>query len=170
MIVENGTNVKFVTGTKKGLTGKIVGNFKFNGHIHYGVKLDNGIGHSGTIYDSKCYPTDGTKTYWNGSFESVAENLLEIIFEPKCGDEVEVSSSEKDWFRRIFIAKASENQIMCVSIHDNHIYQNNITEIPFNVYTWRFMRPIQKPKVIEVTLKEIAKLKNVEVSQIRIKE
>jgi len=95
--------------------------------------------------------------------------LAEEEFAPKFGDKVEVSDNERDWKQRIFIGEY-KGRYHAVAVSSETPFNNNCA---YMCNSWDYIRPIQpkeEPKLVELTMQEIADKLSIPVKDLRIKK
>jgi hypothetical protein len=83
-------------------------------------------------------------------------------WEPKWGEEVECSDDEKYWSKTVLYC--------CKNPNYNSEYKHIVAYKCGVAIRVRYIRPISKPKIKEVTLKEVADKFGVPVEELRIKD
>lgn len=119
-----------------------------------------------SVSGASIYYYKGSNSLWGSS--CAVDNRAEPIYSVKdfylpefeYGEEVEISKNNIDWENKIFISR-------------NPIGINKERNIVVNSYgfvtTWEYIRKIEQPKVLELTIKEIADKFGVDESLIKIK-
>jgi hypothetical protein len=84
-------------------------------------------------------------------------------WEPKWGEEVEISDDEKYW---------SKTVLYCCKNPDPHSTLKHVVYYKESGWSacFKYVRPISKPKIKEVTLKDVADKFGVPVEELRIKK
>ena len=95
---------------------------------------------------------------------------IEEQWQPKFGELVEVSNNDRTWYKRIFIGEYAGN-IHCIHEEDVKFFEADTCE-SYRVLQWAFIRQIEEPKNIEISLEEaksiIAKERGVDITQINL--
>ena len=104
----------------------------------------------------------------NNTFKNIIVEVDE--WQPKFGELVEVSNGNEKWYQRIFVGEYAGN-IHCIHENDVSFFEKDTCE-SYRVLQWAFIRKIEEPKNIEISLEEakeiIAKEKGIKAEQVNL--
>ena len=91
-------------------------------------------------------------------------------WQPKFGELVEVSNGNEKWYKRIFVGEYA-GKTHCTHEEDVKFFEADTWE-SYRVLQWNFIRQIEEPKNIEISLEEakeiIAKEKGIKAEQVNL--
>ena len=83
---------------------------------------------------------------------------------------VKVSNNDRTWYKRIFVGEYA-GKTHCIHEEDERFFEADICE-SYRVLQWNFIRQIEEPKNIEISLEEakeiIAKEKGIKAEQVNL--
>ncbi len=108
--------------------------------------------------------------FYNFRLSNFLYNILVEEWQPKFGELVEVSNGNEKWYQRIFVGEYAGN-IHCIHDKDVDLFKLNLCE-SYRVLQWNFIRKIEEPKTIEISIEEakeiIAKEKGITIEQVNL--
>ena len=109
-----------------------------------------------------------SSTKINNTFKKIIVEVDE--WQPKFGELVEVSNGNEKWYQRVFVGEYAGN-IHCIHEKDVDLFKLNLCDY-YRVLQWTFIRKIEEPKPIEISLEEakeiIAKEKGIKAEQVNL--
>lgn len=117
-----------------------------------------------------------------GIYGCTCEELWELITEPMTLETMVEGTIVKDgqgYFRKVLsiLGGTGETRLYAMSTYDRDLssdslrrYSNGFTAFDLKYYGYTIYSPTPEPEVVEMTLEEVAKLRGVDVSKLRIKE
>ncbi|MCK9273099.1 hypothetical protein M0P65_06140 [Candidatus Gracilibacteria bacterium] len=104
--------------------------------------------------------------YWNlSTILQAGITLINDIF-PKW---MSVSNDDHCWAKRLVVADLGDNKkYRFIAVAE--AFKENIDDNQGNFYSWRYAKEIIEPKILELTIDQIAEKFNVPANQIKIKK
>lgn len=146
---------------------------EFCGSSLKGVIVVSKNGDMVKLYGDAFY-REGCKNDWDYALDrKIIQNIIvevEEQWQPKFGELVEVSNGNEKWYQRVFVGEYA-GKTHCIHEKDERFFETDICE-SYRVLQWDFIRKIEQPKNIEISLEEakniIAKEKGIKAEQVNL--